>query len=562
MLLGGAADGATLGGLLGGGIGAAGGLLGKAGSAVSKRFGGAGKLDDFANREAALAMLGGDKKALNKALSQGGMKRLERMGERVRKDWDLAGNPEKAMAVVNREAVDSVERLKSVASKLDEAGARIERAGLASKIDDQIASAGAGLTGSARGVGKGLIKELKPLRERLAAKDLGELTFQETWDFRRALDDVIYKEKDSLGSQTMLGKAVKETRDELSKSLDDAAEGLSPELKATWKKANADYSDMSIIRTAMENRVKKDLGKSLVQSGDTLSAAAGVASGLATGSTLMGMGTGLALGAANRLVKDRGHEFLARAADRLTKTSSAMDGAARKLAGGKLPSPARLVSPIAIPLAERYEQRRQDVLKAQSPQAMQARLAKATEGLEHERGLVTAIHTGIAADTAYLASQLPQTAADPTATLTPGANKPKVSSVDMAKFVAKAEALDSPADVMVDVANGKIDPSAIEALKARRPKIYAEMRKKIIAYAATSGEELPYKQRVALSVAFDFTADPSMRPANMAAIQQAFAPPPETTPQGEPSRPGPQRKIGGVKEAGQAMTLPSERAGM
>lgn len=558
MLLSGALEGATLGGLTGGALGLGTGALGETGRAIGRRLGKGGNLESFANKEAALHMLGGSKRELGKVLGKGGMDRLERLGARSEHDAALLSNPAKALEVVNREAADSVSRLKRVQSQLDEAGTRIERAGLASQIDDQIAKAGTGLTGDAVAVGRGLIDQLKPIRTRLADNAAGDLSFSEAWDMRRALDEVIDYDK---RNPTMLGAALKETRANISKSLDDAAESLAPELKDTWKKANADYSDWATIRTVMKTRAEKDLGKSLVQSGDTLSAAAGVASGLATGSTLTGLATGALLGGANRLVRERGHEFLSRAARSLSKMDETIDGAARSLVGQKVAAARRIVAPVAVSLAHRYEQARQDAVDS-GPQALQARMAQAAQGLENHPGLLTSIHTGVAADAAYLQSQLPQTDPNsPSNSLTP--TKPQLpSKLAMKDFVSKSEALKNPAGVMADVAAGDVDLAAIEALKVRRPKIYQDMRKRVMMYAAERGEELPYSQRVTLSLAFDFTADPSMEPANMAAIQASFVPPEPTEQPGQPKPPGPSRKLEGGKEAGKAMTLPTDRAAM
>jgi hypothetical protein len=66
------------------------------------------------------------------------------------------------------------------------------------------------------------------------------------------------------------------------------------------------------------------------------------------------------------------------------------------------------------------------------------------------------------------------------------------------------------------------------------------------------GEDLPYKQRVSLSLAFEFTADPSMQPGQIASIQGAHLPP-------EPEKPGPR---GNLDLDTTQMATPSQQSAM
>jgi hypothetical protein len=558
MLLSGAVEGAAVGGLMGGALGAGTGLLAEG----ARKLGGSAALKRFAQKESAIAMTGGDRQTVRNILKGGGEDRIARIGQRGLDEQTLLREPQKALGIVRKEADDAVARLKAVQKEVDAAGGRIQSAPLLKQLDEQVYSAMQASTGSERRVADQLLSELDPIRKRLESG--AEIGFDEAWEFRRAIDNAVNWNAPPPGSRpTPLQDALKQSRGFFNEALDAAAAKTDPKTRAAWKTANADYSDWATLRGALEKRVEKEMTGKLVGTGDMVAAGVGTAGALATGSTLTGLATGAALGFANRLARERGHELLARAADRIARTGQTMDDAAKALATGKRLSPRHAAAPVAATLTERYEQARDNVQAAQSPQTMLARMTEAARGLEDQPGLVTAIHAGMQADTAYLASQLPQSAgADPTSTLTPMATKPRISAVDMAKFVAKVEALENPAKVLEDIANGKLDQSAIEALKVRRPKLYAEMRQKIMVETAQSGDELPYEQRIRLGLAFDFRSDPSLLPANMVAIQESFTPPtgPEQQPAGEGSRPGPSRKLDGSKEAGKAMTLPSERA--
>jgi hypothetical protein len=278
---------------------------------------------------------------------------------------------------------------------------------------------------------------------------------------------------------------------------------------------------------------------------------------------------GAATGYANKLVRERGHEFLARAANRISKSTEAIDGAARKLTGSKLPMPTRLAVPAAMPLMKRYDRERERTLALSRPEALQRALEASTRGLEHERGLAVAMQATLAGDAAYLQGQLPQQR--PVSNLPPNAGAQPPTRSEAKAFLAKAEAIKDPSAVLTDLADGKLDPAAIEALKIRRPKIYAEMRKKVALYAAQKSEQIPYKQKVLLSLAFDFSADSSLEPATIAGMQSAYTTP--LIPSGvtgvqqgfaqqdaEQNQPAPARGGQGMQKSNQAMTLPSEAA--
>lgn len=561
MLLTGALEGAALGGLLGGGLSALGSGASKAGSKLREKLGGKG-LREFAEQEAGVAMLGASKRELRKILNRGGEERLARLGRRGLDETALMSDPKKALGVVTNEAADAVKRLKAVQQQVDEAGTRLERAPIVQQIDDRLAKSESALLASEQAVGPKAREELRDIFTRLRREGPdADLTFSEAWDIRKAIDGSELMNWDKArGQAPPITKALEDIRNIVTKHLDDATESLSPELKTAWKKANADYSDMAAMRKVLDDRIAKDLSKSMLSTSDRVATGAGMVLGAMTGTPVTSILAGAALGAANKLWRERGNEFLARAANRISKSTETIDAAARKLTGSKLPMPARLAVPAAMPLMKRYDQEREKTLALTRPETLQRVLQASTEGLEHEPGLAVAMQATLVGDAAYLQGQLPQQR--PVSAISPGAGSEPPRPSDVKAFLAKVDALKDPTAVLADVASGKLDPAAIEALKVRRPKIYAEMRKKIMFYASQKQDQIPYKQKVMLSMAFDFAADPSMDPANMAAIQASFAPPtgPEQQPAGEGSRPGPSRKLSGAKEVGKAMTLPSERA--
>lgn len=160
-------------------------------------------------------------------------------------------------------------------------------------------------------------------------------------------------------------------------------------------------------------------------------------------------------------------------------------------------------------------------------------------------------------DLQYLAAALPSRESRADSTLTPAAVKssPGARAAE-AKFWEKLRALDDPGSVVDALMEGKLPMAGIEALKDRRPLVYAELRHQVMVETAARSSELPYKRRISLGLAFDFTSDKSLRPGMISSIQQTITS--ATMPPQQARQPTETMQSAADKSA-LAMALPSER---
>jgi hypothetical protein len=141
----------------------------------------------------------------------------------------------------------------------------------------------------------------------------------------------------------------------------------------------------------------------------------------------------------------------------------------------------------------------------------------------------------IAGDHAWLASKVPA-AMGARQSLTPQAEPRPIPRAAKEKLVNYANALADPVSVLEKMSGGRVDWDGIEALKGRRPDLWGQMQQSVMFACAQSGDQLPYRRKIMLSLAFDFQADPSL--GNVAGIQASGQmPPPEPVPGGAPAAP-------------------------
>ncbi len=233
-----------------------------------------------------------------------------------------------------------------------------------------------------------------------------------------------------------------------------------------------------------------------------------------------------------------------------------MSVAAQRLSGAsKLPPIRRMVIPTGTALQKRFDETRQDLDSLKQPERLMARVQAATGGIERDQPqLAAAMQDRVVGDVQYLQSKMPSAMSRAGTSMTSEAEKPRYTRSDMSRFVRTVAALDDPVSVMEQVADGKVDREAIDALKERRPRIYQSIRERVMMYTATAKETLPYDKRISLGLAFDFPSDASMAPANMQAIQASFIP------AGEPEKAGPAGKLDAENQV-EAMALPGDTAG-
>ncbi len=101
-------------------------------------------------------------------------------------------------------------------------------------------------------------------------------------------------------------------------------------------------------------------------------------------------------------------------------------------------------------------------------------------------------------------------------------DKWKPSDVELDRFEKILAAVEHPESVLKDLNNGTLTKAAVEALEATSPEMYARIVGELQDRLADLREELPYEDRLQLSVLFPVAVEPSAAPAMVAAWQSGY----------------------------------------
>jgi len=138
----------------------------------------------------------------------------------------------------------------------------------------------------------------------------------------------------------------------------------------------------------------------------------------------------------------------------------------------------------------------------------------------------------------FLHSKLPPATNDPFSP-TPQFQKPDrmTSDVEISKFMRYKEAVDNPTRVLSLIAQGKGTRQHVEALRAVYPSLYAQMQNDVNRRLMDAKRPLSYNERLKLGLFYDMPTMRAMTPAFQKNIQGTFSPPqnePGAVPSGGP----------------------------
>lgn len=202
---------------------------------------------------------------------------------------------------------------------------------------------------------------------------------------------------------------------------------------------------------------------------------------------------------------------------------------ASKLKPGKPISVKRLVAPVSVGFLQRStgEKDRDKAFKktvekltkiASDPNYTMEMLEKSVAPIQDaapQLSMKVQLKTRQAAS--YLLEKTPK---NPSMRPTMFAKDWKPSKIQLAKFERIAQAVEDPKSVLKDLESGNLTTESVEALKEIYPEIY-----KRIVYQLTENmdklQNLPYQERLRLSILFDVPLEPTLEPAFVAAMQQA-----------------------------------------
>lgn len=394
-------------------------------------------------------------------------------------------------------------------------------------------------------------------------------SFSELDKFRQDLRSVFQPPRPSNGGLPApvpehaehLEKAERLLAEELDRSVGkylDASGKFGGEYKALKKT----YGALSDIEKVANKAAAQQLGNRAVSLSDQATGL-GTAIGMMLTGNVGAAAAGGAAAIAHKLIRERGRSVLAVMADSVARMDGRITAAADTLAGiAKVPR--HVASELTPSMVDRFDKTSSEVKAfASNPQAAAAMLAKPVEAIApvHPQ-LAAQMQQTLAGDYQYLGSQLPRVMTRAGSSLTPQLEKGRVPRDQRVKFMSIVTALENPASVIEKVAHGELPRVQLEALKARRPEIFNQMRTATIKAFASAKSPQGFLQRTRISIAFGFTGDASLDPATLAAIQASnrLPPIPEDPPATAQANPPPPHGGDINSKATLDMTTPSQKA--
>lgn len=424
---------------------------------------------------------------------------------------------------------------------------------------------------------------------RLSARTDGRIADQLTWQkvanarskaddlTAEKLDDVLAKAQSSIDDDLVARAAQGDTA---AVQQLQARKGAKAQLAQSLESA-ADWRKLRAVVDKAED-VTDIAGKAMGVVGILKALAAGKAAFL-----IPGLALPAAAMAARKFVKDRGSQWLAKAANAMAKTESRLDDAALAVAekarlpknygpaaekaavgvlgepdwvgplveqatsdaAGNIPPPAKAAAQVGT-YVERYKQLQEQTKELKDPKKRLDFISAATADIAAEQPeLAAALQQQLMGDVDYLLATAPPGFTPRTIGVSPR-QKPAVPYHDKRVLVDRAEALNDPDAVLEALARGELNLDQWDTLRARRPKRYEAMRSRVLEYAMDN-PELPFKRRLAIGAAFQLPADWS--DLHLSEIQLLNQPPAADQP-APPTAP--------LKDSSDMLATPSQKASL
>lgn len=201
-------------------------------------------------------------------------------------------------------------------------------------------------------------------------------------------------------------------------------------------------------------------------------------------------------------------------------------------------------APIAItgkaePLRDAYTKRVAEVAElAADPAKVAAKMADRIGDLADHAPNVSASAAGLEAKkVAFLQSKIP-VGHKPTDGLQPHLARPRVSDLEMARFMRYARAADDPMTIVTDLEHGRVTREAVETVRELYPAVYESVRARVLEQLSSAKERVPYAKQIQIGILFDAKTHPSLEPAFIRAMQEQWsAKQQQQPPSAIPSRP-------------------------
>lgn len=155
------------------------------------------------------------------------------------------------------------------------------------------------------------------------------------------------------------------------------------------------------------------------------------------------------------------------------------------------------------------------------PRRAIARMSSRVDGMEAAPGVRNALVNTMVRGSQYLAAHRPPSR-DINGQIRPDLQAPPADE-EIAAFLRRARVVDNPATVLADLQRGDLTPEAVEAMREVYPRLFEEVRNRVIRELATSGAEIDYDRRLALGILLGVPTDPALTPEHMALTQSIYA---------------------------------------
>jgi hypothetical protein len=405
--------------------------------------------------------------------------------------------------------------------------------GVVKRIDDEVVSKLMKLENT----NSGSLNAVKNLVEDMATAK--PKTFTEWRAFRAQVDDLIKWNPPAVGAKiNPTQEAYKGIRNVIRDEIAEAGERSAVEagkggFKTELEALNKRFRYASALQELADDAAVREASNRAISLTDTIAGGGGFMGGMAQGP--VGAVSGLALGAANKAVRERGSASLAVALDKVAgygaikQTVEAVDQRMAAGVRGMLSDTPQIRLKTAAanqndePLASRFRKAVGMVSAAQAnPEAMineHAERSRAVVGVDAPKTQAAYAMT-LARANAYLASKLPAQPQSGTSIMP----KPldRISDAQKAEFMRHFDAVNDPITSIDGIAQGKVSRTQVEALKATAPLVYEQMRLDALEQVAqreAEGKPLGYAQRQRLHVLLDITTDWSNSPEGLRALQ-------------------------------------------
>lgn len=256
-----------------------------------------------------------------------------------------------------------------------------------------------------------------------------------------------------------------------------------------------------------------------------------------------------ALNAANKMLEKRAEESFAQKAQKYNAYGK-IERMQQQVINKISKDVARVVSPekisgakglVAQKLTPEDQQKKFDKISTQikelagNPEKLMDQLQTSTKSLyDIAPTIATSLTTTMARANSFLATKLP--AQDPPS---PGMPAYKPSQGELAKFNRYYQAVEKPLSVLDQVKTGTLTTESLEALQTVHPKLYNAMKSEMLDqfFGSKKAAEIPYSNRLMMSMFLGQDLTNSLKPANIASAQVTGAPQQQQPPSDTTTKP-------------------------